>query len=222
MKKLIYLLTFLTAFSGCKSKQGQSITDINKQKQESGAIRSNKDTNLDSFRDTVSGLIFSGWKTNDGFTLKYQLKTEDSAKTISKKFINQYDVIFPELSIAIFKDTSSYRKQRLYVYADSILIMPLLGVNNYLQFYIINLRSGISYGDDIFSSLSMIWIKERNGLTIYRADTPVENDSVATYKINSFSIARNKISPERSKFIKLNAPMRYDEDKQFKIIKRLN
>jgi hypothetical protein len=68
----------------------------------------------------------------------------------------------------------------------------------------------------------MIWIKEKDGITIYRADTPDENGAVVDYKINSFSISGDKISSETARFVRLDGSIRYDEDRQFKVIKNLD
>jgi len=109
-------------------------------------------------------------RIDDKIYLKYKKRGQNSV-SIKLPFYHNSELAFPSSSVVGFsKGATNLNLGRCFFYQDSVLVLPLLGVNNTLSSYIVNLQSGKIILDDVRTSFFWIWIDSGDG-SLYLAST---------------------------------------------------
>jgi len=176
--------------------------------------------NLDQLEVKDSNLYLKASKDKNGvICLRYQFNLSNTNKAFSFQYFDYSEVVFPDTSIGVIAG-GSLRKSNYFLIRDSILILPLIGMNNFLSVYVLNLKSQQVLGDDMRTSLSLVWIDEKNS-TFLIADTPSYiDDTTYLYNVNKYKIMGTKLSWVKSYSASLGVDLKDDLNANYKMVRR--
>ena len=178
--------------------------------------------NLDQLVVKKPNLYLKASKEKNGeICLKYHyhMKGRDTYKECRFQYFDYSDVVFPDTCIGIING-SSFRQSNYYLVRDSILILPLIGMNNFLSIYIINLESQRVLANDIRTSLSLVWINEKT-MNFLIADTPSYiDDTTYLYKVNKYKIEGTELPFVKEYSAHLSINRKDDLEANYKMARR--
>lgn len=213
---LLYIVLVFTVLN-CKNRN--PINEEVKEKHEQfDSLQAN---NLEGLEAQDSSFYLNASKGNEGeIRLRYRLSYVNTVKDFCFKYFDYSDVVFPDTSVGIING-SSFRQSRYCVVHDSILILPLIGMNNFLSVYVLNLQSQQVIGSDIRTSLGLVWIDEKSS-TFLTTDTPdYLNDTTYLYKVNKYKIEGKELSLLETDTAHLNIDLKDDLKANHRIARRL-
>lgn len=159
-------------------------------------------------------------KTGDDFLkLNYKLKIEEKEHSFTVRYFNDSDIVFPEKGIGVL-DSKKLKLERYYIYNDSILVLPILGVNNTLSTYVIDLKNENILADDVRTSLSLLWIRKKKKLEIIMSDTPEITDTTYKYVLHKYELDKNKLNEIKLDSILLKYDLKSSLKKEYKFIRK--
>jgi hypothetical protein len=159
-------------------------------------------------------------KAEDDFLkLDYKLGVEEKEHSFKLRYFNNSDVVFPEKGIG-FLDSKNINLERCYIYNDSILILPILGVNNSLSIYVVDLKNENVLADDIRTSLSFLWIKKKKKLEFVMSDTPEISDSTYKYVLRKYELNKDKLKEIKLDSILLKYDLKSNLKREYKYIRK--
>jgi len=169
-------------------------------------------------RDSKFYLKASKGKTGE-ICLKYRLSYTNTYKDFCFKYFDYSDVVFPDTSVGLING-SLFRESSYFLVHDSILILPLIGMNNFLSVYVLNLQSQQVLGSDIRTSFGLVWIDEKSS-TFLTTDTPEYiNDTTYLYKLNEYKIEGNELSLIKTDTAHLNIDLKDDLMTNYRVARR--
>jgi hypothetical protein len=158
-----------------------------------------KFSNIDKIIDSTPNYYLVATKTATTINLKYKRKGSEKDSNISFPFSNYSEVVFPDTAIGLIQN-KTYVKMKYYLFGDSLLILPLIGVNNLLSIYIINLKNGelIGDGENNRTSLNLVWVYVKKGEVYFiTSDTPLEKGGFVKYVLITSKIKKDSLEEIR-------------------------
>lgn len=221
LKQNLKNLTILILLVKCVGCINRPVEESNKS--DSAKIANNLDSNfvdLNDYIDTsvtgVEKLKISKEKTL--IKLTYKLSERNNFDSIKFQHTDFSEIIFPKKSIGLITKTG-FIVQRFYLAKNKILILPLIGINNKLQIYYIDLKNGTIDDQDIRTSFELVWINEITQ-SIYTSNMPEYLDSTLRYKINEYTISSNGLHIERRFDIETKDNLEDSVYKQYEVISK--
>ncbi|SHN16284.1 hypothetical protein [Chitinophaga sp. CF418] len=217
--KMIFLYVALTFTSlSCKSGGSSTSAEVEGKHEQVDSLQADS---LDQLEAKDSSFYLKASKGKEGeICLKYRLNHTNTYKYFCFKYFDYSDVVFPDTSVGIIND-GSFRESSYYLVHDSILILPLIGMNNFLSVYILNLQSQEVLGSDIRTSFSLVWIDGKSS-TFLTTDTPdYINDTTYLYKLNKYKIEGGAMSLIKRDTAHLNVNLKDDLKINYKIARRI-
>lgn len=164
-------------------------------------------------------------KDSNGFiTLEYKLKKVNLKKdTLRFRYFDYNDNIFPINGVSIIES----KKYKLYGYKilkDSILFLPVLANNNSLSLNIINLKNKEVITNDLRTSLTFVWLKERaDKIEFIVSYTPkVTDDGTLAekykYVLIRYELKNDELNATKIDSIETNYDIKNNIKKEFKSI----
>lgn len=173
---------------------------------------------------TIKNIQLHLRKIPEGITLKYQLNHSNREQTMSFKYFDYSDIIFPISSIGVLMhdQMNGYVKSNLYLLGDSILVLPLIGMTNSLSIYMINLKDGQVIADDVRTSISLLWINEKEG-TMLTSDNPeiINEDESYEYKFIKSKITSEGLKDQSTIVLICKTDLSDDINRQFEIAQNI-
>lgn len=158
-------------------------------------------------------------KDDDIIKLNFKLTDSLTSDSLTFQHNDFSEVVFPKKSVAILGDVD-FTTQRFYVSEKLILVLPLIGVNNKLQIYFIDLRNKKIVNADIRTFFELVWINPQTQL-MYTSNFPEYLDSTIIYKINEYSITTNGFEFKRNYTIETKNNIEDSSNYQFGLISKL-
>ncbi len=153
-----------------------------------------------TFTKTYSLAITKNTKTSR-VNIQYRLNGMKEEKNVSFAYLNYSDQVFPDTAIALIEN-GAYKKMQYCLIGDSLLILPLIVHNNMLSTYIVNLKTGAIIGNDIRTSLYLIWVYlKNNNIFFVSSDSPKLNDTSVAYVLINCRIKNNRVEERKRKKI---------------------
>lgn len=155
-----------------------------------------------SFRDPdtldvhLPGLDLRGRKEpGEQVVLTYRVQGGPE-KELTFRFPDYSAVVFPDRAITVLDD-SAYHYKKLLFLGDSLLILPLIGIHNYITAVVINLRTGAVLASDNRSFFSTIWVRTRPRLRLLSSDMPYPDPDASResyrYHLTEWTVEANEI-----------------------------
>lgn len=216
---MIFLYIALTFNSfNCKSGKKTTNTEVAGTHEQFDSLPAN---NLDQLEAKDSSFYLKASKGKEGeICLRYRLNHTNIYKEFCFKYFDYSDVVFPDTSVGIISG-SSFRESSYYLMHDSILVLPLIGMNNFLSVYVLNLQSQQVLGGDIRTSFGLVWIDEK-GSTFLTTDTPQYiDDTTYLYKINKYKIDEKELSLIKTDTAHLSIDLKEDLKANYRIVRQL-
>ncbi|NLR62340.1 hypothetical protein HGH93_29885 [Chitinophaga polysaccharea] len=217
--KMIFLYIVLTFASlSCKSGKKPTNAEVGEKHEQFDSLQAN---NLDQLEAKDSSFYLKASKGKEGeICLRYRLNHTNADKDFCFKYFDYSDVVFPDTSVGVMNG-SSFRESSYYLVHDSILILPLIGMNNFLSVYVLNLQSQQVLGSDIRTSFGLVWIDEKSS-TFLTTDTPEYiNDTTYLYKLNKYKIEGKELSLIKTDTAHLNIDLKDNLKANYRIARRL-
>ncbi|RFS21185.1 hypothetical protein DVR12_17785 [Chitinophaga silvatica] len=159
-------------------------------------------------------------QTDGEICLKYYLNHFASERDLCFKYFDYSDVIFPNISVGILNG-HSFRKSNYGLIHDSILVLPLIGMNDFMSVYVLNLASQQILANDIRTSMELVWIDEKKS-TFLLSDTPLYiNDTTYLYKLKMYKITGSHLSIVRTDTIHMPIDVKDDLRVNYTIAQRI-
>ncbi|SDF49190.1 hypothetical protein [Chitinophaga filiformis] len=218
MKMIVLYIVLTFASLSCKSGTKPANAEVD-QEQKQGMI--SQADSPDQLEAKDSSFYLKASKEKDGeICLKYRLNHTNAYKEFCFKYFDYSDVVFPDTSVGIISG-DSFRQSSYYLVHDSILILPLIGMNNLLSVYVLNLQSQQVLNSDVRTSFSLVWIDEKSS-TFLTTDTPdYINDTTFLYKLNKYKIAGGEMSLIKTDTAHLKVDLKDDVKINYRIARRL-
>lgn len=217
MRKIILYIVLIFASVSCKSGKRTDSNEIEKKYERFDSLQASSLDQLET-RNSSFYLIASKGKTGE-ICLKYRLSHTNTYKDFCFNYFDYSDVVFPDTSVGVISG-SSFRESNYYLVHDSILILPLIGMNNFLSVYVVNLRSQRVLGSDIRTFFSLVWVDEKS-CNFLTTDTPEYiNDTTYLYKFNKYKIAGNEVAIIKTDTVHLNIELKDDLKVNYRIARR--
>ncbi|PSL26358.1 hypothetical protein [Chitinophaga ginsengisoli] len=217
--KMIFLYIVLTFASlSCKSGTKPASAVIEGKQEQAETLQT---VSPDQLEAKDSSFYLKASKGKDGeICLKYRLSHTNDYKEFCFKYFDYSDVVFPDTSVGIISG-ASFRQSSYYLVHDSILILPLIGMNNFLSVYVLNLQSQQVLGSDIRTSFGLVWIDEKSS-TFLTTDTPdYTNDTTYLYKLNKYKITGGEMSLVMTDTVHMKVDLKDDIKINYRIARRL-
>jgi len=211
----IYLSLILLLLFGCDNGKFEKVYKSDPEKKNApNKTEENKNDYLDV---VTSGYHIRADRFDSLIFLKYKSINDSAYHYVDFKYSNVSDVAFPTFSIGLIGN-GHYVREKVYIYNNCFLILPVIGINNYLSFYLIDLNTGTLLTDDVRTSLELIWINNEKQPEIILADRSSSNSTSYSYTFYVCSIVNNEIITKKKKKISFDEDLRYREAAQFKFI----
>jgi hypothetical protein len=211
------LICIVLVFSSLTCKRGNK--NVNQKFDSNKPLDSSFKIDELEIKDSIFYLKASKDK-NGEISLKYRLKHTNIDRDMCFRYFDYSDVVFPDLSVGLI-DSHSFKESRYYLVRDSILILPLIGMNNSLSVYILNLQSQQMIISDIRTSFNLLWVNERSS-TFLVTDTPVYiNDTIYLYKLNKYKLEENTVSLIKTDTVHLHIDLKDNLKINYLIARRI-
>ncbi|SHL81374.1 hypothetical protein SAMN05444266_10579 [Chitinophaga jiangningensis] len=217
MKMHYLLLVLVLAALSCKSDTSTA-EKKEVRKEQKGLLEL---TDLDQLEINDSSIYLKASKGNPGeICLQYRFVNQIFFQNCCFKYFDYSNVVFPDTSIGIINE-SSFIVSNYFLFQDSILVLPLIGMNDCLSIYIINLRSKQVIVNDIRTAFSLVWM-DKNSASFVITDTPrYINDSTLLYRLNKYSIHGAEVSIMKTDMSYLKYRLKDDLKTQYNIVRRI-
>jgi len=226
MRKLKFYFIILIINYGCNNdiKESNKIVPENIKKDTTKDVIPYFDT--DRIDTSMFNIHLKAIKTVKGICINYRLKNEDKDRIIEFVVSHYSDIIFPNIAIGLIKP-KSYSEYKYYISGDSILILPLIGVNNLLSIYVINLKTQNVLGSDMRTSFDLVWISSGKELTFLTSDTPtiiedtIKNKDIYKYVFEKTLITNEEIISIKRDSVLVNHDIKEDDNFQYRLAKKI-
>lgn len=213
---LYVVLTFVTL--SCRSGGNRAASEVGENRHKQDTLQAGSPDQLVA---EDSSFYLKATKGKEGeICLKYRLRHTNTFRNLCFKYFDYSDVVFPDTSVGVIYG-DSFRESSYYLVRDSILILPLIGMNNFLSVYVLNLQSQEVLASDIRTSFSLVWVDE-NRSTFMTADTPdYINDTTYLYKLKKYKITGGEMSVVKTDTAQLKIDYKDDLKMNYRIARRV-
>lgn len=170
-------------------------------------------------RDSIFYLRASKGQSGE-ICLKYRLNHKGSYRDFCFKYFDYSDAVFPDTSIGI-TNGRLHDKSNYVLLSDSILLLPVIGMNNSLSVYILNLQSQQVIGDDIRTSLDLVWVDKKSSTFIVADTRSYVNDTTYLYRLNKYKVNGNTLSIVKKDTAHLDVKLEDDFKAGYRVVKRI-
>lgn len=214
------LLYIALAFASISCKSGRKPTNIEVE-EKSKRFDSLPGNNLDELEAKDANFYLKASKGKEGeICLRYRLNHTNGYKDFCFKYFDYSEVVFPDTSVWIING-NTFRESSYCLVHDSILILPLIGMNNFLSVYVLNLKSQQVLGNDIRTSFSLVWIDDKRS-TFLTTDTPQYiDDTTYLYQLNKYKIEGRELLLVKRDTAHLGVDIKDDLKAKDRIARRL-
>ncbi|KAF2342576.1 hypothetical protein [Flavobacterium tistrianum] len=217
--KAIYFIILLSLY-GCadrkKEVNSKKSNLIIEKKVDDSASYFESDT---IFKKEQDSYLKIGKVDDDFLKLDYKLKKEEKSHSLKIRYFTDSDIIFPKNGIGILNNKKTSLERYSFL-NDSILVLPILGVNNTLSTYIIDLKNEVVLDDDVRTSLSLVWIRKKEKSELIFSDTPQVTDSTYKYILRKYVFEKNKLNEIKVDSVLLKYNLTKNLKKEFKLIRK--
>ncbi len=118
-------------------------------------------------------------KIKSGINLTYSFFNESAEHSLNFGISHFSNWVFTHKALGLI-NRDSFKRVDILIVGDSLLFLPLIGVNDKLSLYVINIKTEKLLYSDIRTSFDLFWINERN-LKIATANSQDFTDSKFKY-----------------------------------------
>lgn len=179
---------------GCFENTEQNVKNIKVISVDSTILRAEEPRN-----DTGNRLQFKA-QNKDSINVTYYLDTIhvtfNNKRPIKIQYSTPVDIVVPCNCLAIKKDKGQFNYENYYLYKDSLLLLPVMDLNNRINLFVLNINNGILLYTNkprksymLSTYLTWFIFNEKNGTIITSNSLDLEGKTmIHFFKINHSEI----------------------------------